>query len=30
MTLWTWILVFAVTALWAAMLGAVAYAVARR
>jgi len=30
MTAWTWILVTAMTALWAAMLGAVAYVVVQR
>jgi len=30
MTAWTWILVTAVTALWAGMLGAVAYVVVAR
>jgi hypothetical protein len=30
MDVWVWVLVFGVTAIWAAMLGAVAFVVVRR
>jgi len=30
MDVWVWFLVFGVSAIWAGMIGAVAYAVARR